>query len=68
MSKRTIFWYIWAIIRCLFGFGNIEDDSICWFSTRFFNVHDYHTHKGGDGTPSHFHTYVCPKCDKHFTI
>lgn len=40
----------------------------CWFSRRFFDVHDYKKSKGGDGVPSHFYTYKCWKCGKEFRI
>jgi len=59
---------IWWFIKCALGFGTIDDGSICWFSAKFWDVHDYHWEKGGDGQPSHFYTYVCPECDKHFMI
>lgn len=55
-------------LKCLFGFGSIEDGSICRFSKRWFGVHDYPVHKGGDGYPKHFYEYVCPKCGKAFGI
>lgn len=40
----------------------------CWFSGRFFDIHDYHFHKGGDDVPSHFREYTCWMCGKKFTI
>jgi hypothetical protein len=58
----------WWAIKCLFGFGHVKDGSICWFSDKFFDVHDYHSSKGGDGIPSHFHVYRCSKCFKVFEI
>ena len=60
--------HIWWSIKCFVGFGSIEDGSICWFSKRFFDVHDYHIHKGGDGYPVHFYEYKCPVCDKLFYV
>ena len=55
-------------IKCVSGFGTIKDNSICWFSKKFWNIHDYKEHKGGDGLPSHFYVYTCPNCHKLFTI
>lgn len=59
-----IFWFL----KCVFGYGSVNDGSICWFSDVFFDVHDYHTHRGGDGCPSHFYKYSCHKCGKNFEI
>ena len=52
----------------LLGWSTIEDGRLCKFSERYFDVHDYHVSKGGDGIPSHFHTYRCSKCKKDFII
>lgn len=41
---------------------------VCWFSARYFDIHDYKESWGGDGTPSHFYTYTCWNCGKEFTI
>lgn len=41
---------------------------ICWFSQRFFDIHDYPARKGGDGIPTHWHKYRCWNCKKEFTI
>jgi len=41
---------------------------ICWWSKHFFDIHDYHVGKGGDGFPSHFYEYKCNRCGKTFTI
>ena len=60
--------YVLWFIKCIMGLGNITDGSICWFSKKFFDIHDYPTHKGGDGTPSHFCFYTCPACNKRFRI
>ena len=30
--------------------------------------HDYSVRNGGDGTPSHFYTYVCHACGEKFGI
>jgi hypothetical protein len=54
------------ILKCIFGFGSLED--ICWFSENYYCIHDYPIKKGGDGVPTHFHTYVCTSCNKTFTI
>lgn len=59
---------IFNFVKCLLGFGSIKDDSICWFSNKFFDIHDYPINKGGDGTPSHFYVYKCSKCGKSFII
>lgn len=55
-------------LRGLLGLSSVWDYSTCWFSSKFFDVHDYKTDKGGDGTPSHFHEYTCSVCGKRFTI
>ena len=41
---------------------------ICWFSRRFWDIHDYPVRKGSNGTPSHFYTYRCWNCGKEFGI
>lgn len=41
---------------------------VCWFSARFWNIHDYLRDCGGDGYPSHFYTYKCWHCGKEFEI
>lgn len=63
MLKHT-----WWTIKCLFGFGSVKDGSVCWYSKIFYDIHDYHKHKGGDGVPCHFYTYHCSECDETFTI
>lgn len=65
MNKVTKISYF---IRCVLGFGNISDGSICWFSNNFYNVHDYKESKGGNGYPDHFHPHYCSKCGKEFKI
>ena len=40
----------------------------CWFSRRFWDIHDYPVSRGGDGFPSHFYTYHCWNCGKEFGI
>lgn len=68
MNKMSKASKILLFIKCLFGYGNIEDGSICWFSKKFFDIHGYQVEKGGDGIPSYFHKYKCHKCEKEFTI
>lgn len=41
---------------------------ICWFSRRFHDIHDYKKNLGGDGIPTHWHTYKCWNCGKEFEI
>ena len=41
---------------------------ICWFSARYFDIHDYKVHCGGDGTPTHCYTYTCWNCGNRFEI
>jgi hypothetical protein len=41
---------------------------VCWFSARFWDIHDYHVSRGGDSTPSHFYAYECWNCHKKFQI
>lgn len=55
-------------VKCLFGHGNVFDGSVCRASNCFIDFHDYHFHKGGDGTPSHFLEYKCHKCGQKFSI
>ena len=63
MKKLLLF------IRCFFGFGSINDGSICEASKlTFIDFHDYHVGSGGDGVVNHFRTYICPKCLKDFKI
>ena len=58
----------WWFFKCSFGFGSVKDTSICWFSSNYYDVHDYHKDSGGDGFPAHFYEYECTKCGKKFTI
>ena len=53
---------------CLFFPSLVPLKLICWFSSRYYDIHDYHITKGGDGIPSHFYTYTCHYCKKEFTI
>jgi len=46
----------------------VKTEYVCWFSSRFWNVHDYPVEFGGDGTPSHFYKYKCWNCGKEFGI
>jgi hypothetical protein len=41
---------------------------ICWFSRRFFDIHDYFVHSGGDGVPTHWHVYRCWNCRREFWV
>ena len=41
---------------------------VCWFSKRFWDIHDYPVEMGGDGCPQHFYTYTCHRCGKGFGI
>ena len=68
-SKCAAMWH-WLIglVRCLSGVHNVNDGSTCRLSKSHWNVHDYHESKGGDGQPSHFHEYECPKCNGKFSI
>jgi hypothetical protein len=59
---------VWDFLLCILGLGRVSDGSVCEFSRRFFDVHDYHVIKGGDGFPSHFHEYTCSACHKKFFI
>lgn len=64
MRLKKIYWYI----KCSFGFGSVNDGSICWFSRKYYDVHDYPIHKGGDDYPTHFIKYTCHKCGEDFGI
>lgn len=59
---------IWWFVKVCFGFGSVDDGSICWFSRNFWDLHDYLTDTGGDGEPTHFYTYTCRGCGKPFSI
>ena len=48
---------LWWFIKCITGFDNVIDGSTCWFSRKFWDVHDYYSDKGGDDTACHIHTY-----------
>lgn len=41
---------------------------VCWFSRKFFDIHDYKKAWGGDGFPMHFCTYHCWNCGKDFNL
>jgi len=60
---------IWLVLKCFWGFGSINDGSICK-ATELTGIdfHDYPINKGGDGIPSHFYKYVCSGCGKKFEI
>ena len=59
---------LWWIIKGYLGFSSIKDNSTCWFSYYYFDVHDYKKNKGGDGYPSHFFVYTCSRCRGKFYI
>lgn len=40
----------------------------CNWSKKYFDMHDYKVHKGGDGIPKHFHIYECYNCGKRYII
>lgn len=61
---RRVFWWIRMFCDC----GSVNDGSVCEFSRKYFDVHDYPIDKGGDGIPSHFHVYTCQHCGKSFSI
>lgn len=46
----------------------VNTDYICWFSSRFWDVHDYHKEFGGEGDPMCFYEYKCHNCGKKFGI
>lgn len=46
----------------------VKTKFICWFSSHFWDVHDFPVEFGGDGFPSHFHTYKCNNCKKEFGL
>jgi len=62
MNKCKMFFM--AITGC----HNIQNGTTCEISRSLWDVHDYGENTGGDGTPSHFHLYECPKCGKKFSI
>lgn len=56
-------------IKVLFGFGSVNDGSICEFYKKTgIDLHDYPIDKGGDGSPFHSYVQKCHKCGKLFTI
>jgi hypothetical protein len=61
--KGVILW-----TKFLTGKLKVADGSLCEFSKRFWDLHDYPRSKGGDGIPDHYTTYECPYCKKLFTI
>ena len=69
MDKALLLNYeviMFRFLKVWLGFGSLED--ICWFSRKYWDKHDYHKSKGGDGTPSHFYEYTCTNCGKKFFI
>jgi len=65
---KYIMYWSFRFLKCVFGFATIKNNDICWFSEKFFDIHDYPENKGGDGYPRHFSSYNCTKCGKEFTI
>lgn len=59
--NRLLRWF-----RLTFGLATVPE--ICEASKGSRDYHDYFVRTGGDGTPSHFHTYECWKCGKKFSI
>ena len=57
-----------SLIGIQFITACLDPDFTCWFSKKFWDIHDYHKRKGGDGTPTHFYTYTCWNCEKKFGI
>lgn len=57
---------LWA--KYLTGKLTIRDGSLCKFSKRFFDVHYYKVHQGGNGLKMINFVYTCPYCKKEFTI
>ena len=55
-------------IFCFFGVHNIHDGSTCWFSKKFWDIHNYTNDKGGNGRKSVFNFYTCPNCRTVFTL
>jgi hypothetical protein len=68
MQHLSLIKRFWWVIKCSLGLGTIKDGSICWFSCKYWDVHDYKKNKGGDGKTSHFYEYQCASCSKRFTI
>lgn len=46
---------------------SLRNKFVCWFSTKFFDIHDY-----PDGEelkePMHWYEYECERCHKKFYI
>ena len=59
-----LMWYVKGFL----GLGTVDDGFICWFSRKFWDIHDYHEFTGGDGIPEHFRIYKCSNCGKEFII
>lgn len=60
--------HVWWFFKCITGIGSVYDGSICWFSKKFWNVHDYPVRCGGDGTPWHMDHSNCSKCGGEFSV
>lgn len=66
--RKELFKKLWWCLKINFGFGTVDEGSICWYSNKFRDVHDYPYNKGGDGDFKHFHSYNCHKCGKEYGI
>lgn len=53
-------------LKVWLGWGSVPD--VCEMSRGDKDYHDFHEATGGDGIPTHFHTYTCWNCGKKFTI
>jgi len=62
MSAFKLWW------RFLTNQLTVDDGSLCEFSRRYFDQHDYHKGCGGDGYPCHLHLYHCSRCGRQFRI
>lgn len=68
MPQNRLTRCLW-LLKCWAGAGSVIDGSICWYSaSETHDAHDYPLQKGGDGIPSHMHTYRCWRCGKPFEI
>lgn len=65
MKRHNVF-YLW--LSWLIGNLSVHDGSLCEFSRRYWDIHDYPADKGGNGHPHHLIIYRCPNCGKDFMI
>ena len=63
LAFAGLFFLLWGIDRLMHTIK-----FVCWFSAKFWDIHDYLEQCGGDGTPSHFYDYHCWNCGKKFNI